>query len=122
MSDTNTEAPTKLAVYHVQPETDRDTMQRPYPFDVRSDNFRVLGQDLWQGDPYTLIGFVGDFDRQDVDVIASEAHLDTEAGRAAVAGMYLVTANRFGSFSSWGHPIELVTRFEFGPETLEKMA
>lgn len=91
------------------PHTDKITddgtelTQVPYPFHVNLDG-TVQRQDLWNGNPHRVIGFVQRLDLQQVDLWWS----DFVKRPQSVTGMYLITASR-NEGEPWGTHLGAIT-------------
>lgn len=71
--------------------------KQPYPLFVEQDG-AVRRQDFWKGDPLQVIGFAKDLAVQQIDLWWQDAAADPQRA----VGMYLVTADSTGQFST--HP------------------
>lgn len=88
-------------IFKIQPSEFIDNMwegghvgtKLPYPFFV-DEKGMVENQDLWNGDPYRVIGFQKDLAVQEIDLRWNDATKDP----SRAVGMYLVTANKKGDF------------------------
>lgn len=81
-------------------------MALPYPFHIDVDTSKVLRQDMWKGNPATLIGFQQDVDVQRVDLFLADA-METNPHR--VVGMYPVFSEDNGGLYTYILPINSVT-------------
>lgn len=86
---------------HFSPCTDQITedgeelRQVPYPFHVNP-NRTIMGQDFWQGDPTRVMGFARKLDIQELDL----SWMNFLHTPQLAVGMYVVTANERGEFST----------------------
>lgn len=99
-------------IYSIQPSAFTDQMtddgteltKLPYPFHVNDDG-TIGRQDFWQGDPAAVIGFQAKLDVQHVDLFWSDFLTDPQRA----VGMYLVTRDRAGTWSTHENAIQSVT-------------
>lgn len=75
----------------------------PYPFHVREDGSVEL-QDVWQGDPTAVVGFVSEPESR--TLVHRWADVWPEPDRAV--GLYVVTMNAEGAWATWPVAIETV--------------
>jgi hypothetical protein len=73
----------------------------PYPFHVREDG-AVEQQDLWQGDPAAVVGFVSDPEARRIDTYWRDVWADP----SRAVGLYVVTRNAEGAWATWPVAIE----------------
>lgn len=83
------------AAYADQIKDGHEMVKQPYPFYVRDDG-RVTRQDFWRGDPALVVGFARDLAVHEVSLWWESAMEDL----STTVGMYLVTANSEGTWST----------------------
>lgn len=76
----------------------------PYPFFVDEDGL-IAQQDLWQGDPFKVVGFQLDLAVQKIDLWWT----DVVANPEIAVGMYLVTADKSGDYGVHSSAIRSLT-------------
>lgn len=85
---------------------DFDVMKpRPYPFHIDAETGEVGRQDFWKGDPFKLVGFQNDANRQTVDVFYTAFVADPQA----VVGKFPVFLRADGSMYSMTVPVDTIT-------------
>jgi len=75
--------------------------KRPYPLYVDEEG-KVQNQDLWEGDPFGVIGFQNDLACQTIDLTWRDAVADPEQ----VVGTYLVTCDDKGNWAVYETAVE----------------
>jgi hypothetical protein len=93
-------------IYNIQPKNEDVSQPRPFPFPI-DDEGKVLDQDFWQGDPYSLLGFQATAHEQRVSLFFKEF---TESPQQAV-GMFPVFVKKGGGLYSLTTPVEYVQVF-----------
>lgn len=88
-------------------EDGHELQQLPYPFFV-DEAGRVGRQDFWNGRVFQVIGFVADPARMEVDIFWPDI-LDLPG---AAVGLYLITADDHGRFSTHESAVAEVAEFE----------
>lgn len=84
--------------------------QLPYPF-YADEYGKISNQDFWQGNPYAVIGFQRDLARQTIDLWWRDVPDHPES----TVGMYLVTMDKNGTWSTHYTAIESASSFSDGP-------
>jgi hypothetical protein len=83
----------------------------PYPFHAVGDRTgEIMNQELWQGRPKRVVGFVSDLHRQEVDLFWLDRRFLNNPQQ--VVGMYLVTQDSDGGMAVHNTAIETVEEKE----------
>lgn len=112
-ADSSAKKTVRVHTLHFSPRTDKITedgeelQQVPYPFHANPEG-HIGAQDIWQGDPAKVIGFVRKLGEQRVDLRWKEFLNDPQQA----VGMYVITADREGNWSTHVGAISEVTTSE----------
>ncbi|MEV4079721.1 hypothetical protein AB0J43_05450 [Nonomuraea fuscirosea] len=91
-----------MTTYAIQKAEGAD-LKLPYPY-FADESGAVGRQDVWKGTPTQVIGFQDDPNVMQIDLLWEDAVQDPDQAW----GMYLVTADAEGNFSTHTTPVESV--------------